>query len=112
MTSGRNTMVRRCIPVLALLCLLLAVAPSAAAQGDQRCFPETNQCISGRIRQFWERNGGVPVFGYPTGAQGEIQIEGKPFQAQIFERNRLELHPENKAPYDVLLGRLGADRLA
>ena len=31
---------------------------------------------------------------------------------QWFERNRLELHPENARPYDVLLGRLGADRLA
>jgi hypothetical protein len=26
---------------------------------------------------------------------------------QWFERNRLELHPENARPYDVLLGRLG-----
>jgi hypothetical protein len=54
----------------------------------------------------------TPVFGYPTSPQGEIQIEGKPYQAQTFERNRLELHPENQRPYDVLLGRLGADRLA
>jgi hypothetical protein len=104
-------MIRRCIPMLALLCLFLAAAPSAAAQGDQHCFPETNQCISGRIREFWEQNGGLPVFGFPTGGQAEIQIEGKPFQAQLFERNRLELHPENQRPYDVLLGRLGADRL-
>jgi hypothetical protein len=93
--------------------LVFALTPiAAAAQGDQRCFPETGQCISGRIRAFWEQNGGLPVFGYPTGAQSEIQIEGKPFQAQLFERNRLELHPENQRPYDVLLGRLGADRLA
>jgi hypothetical protein len=38
-------------------------------------------------------------------------IEGRPFQVQWFERNRLELHPENPRPYDVLLGRLGVDRL-
>lgn len=100
--------------VLTLLCLCLLVAAPliATAQGDQRCFPETGQCSSGRIRTFWEGNGGLPVFGFPTGAQSEIQIEGRPFQAQLFERNRLELHPENKSPYDVLLGRLGADRLA
>lgn len=97
---------------LPILFLTLVLAPIASAQGDQRCFSETNQCISGRIRQFWEQNGGLPVFGYPTGPQNEIQIEGKPFQAQLFERNRLELHPENQRPYDVLLGRLGADRLA
>jgi len=98
--------------IITLALLLLVGMPVAAAQGDQRCFSETNQCISGRIRQFWEQNGGLPVFGYPTGPQSEIQIEGKPFQAQLFERNRLELHPENQRPYDVLLGRLGADRLA
>jgi hypothetical protein len=103
--------VRRLTGLLALAALLM-VTPTASAQTDQRCFPETGQCLSGRIRQFWEQNGGLTVFGYPTGPQGEIQIEGKPYQAQTFERNRLELHPENQRPYDVLLGRLGADRLA
>lgn len=39
-------------------------------------------------------------------------VEGKAVQVQWFERNRIELHPENWRPYDVLLGRLGADRLA
>jgi hypothetical protein len=92
--------------------LLLAAPQGASAQTDQRCFPETGQCISGRIREFWEQNGGLPVFGFPTTNQHEEQIEGKPFQVQWFERNRLELHPENQRPYDVLLGRLGVDRLA
>jgi hypothetical protein len=87
------------------------IVPIASAQGDQRCFSETGQCISGRIREFWEQNGGLPVFGFPTGSQQEIQIEGQALQAQQFQRNRLELHPENQRPYDVLLGRLGVDRL-
>jgi Tol biopolymer transport system component len=30
---------------------------------------------------------------------------------QWFERNRLELHPDNAPPYDVLLGRLGAEHV-
>jgi hypothetical protein len=94
---------------LAIL-LLLCLAPIAQAQ-DQRCFPETNQCISGRIRQYWEQNGGLPVFGFPTTDQHEELVEGRPFQVQWFERNRLELHPESAPPYDVLLGRLGVDRL-
>jgi len=85
---------------------------SAYAQTDQRCFPETSQCIAGRIREFWEQNGALSVFGFPITPQQEEQIEGKPFQVQWFQRNRLELHPENARPYDVLLGRLGADRLA
>jgi len=83
-----------------------------APPSDARLFPETGFGIAGRIRSYWEQNGGLPVFGYPITAQQEESIEGQNVQAQWFERNRLELHPENKAPYDVLLGRLGADRLA
>lgn len=76
-----------------------------------RCFTETGHCIDGRIRQFWEQNGGLPVFGYPITAQRTEIIEGQPLQVQWFERNRLELHPDNAPPYDVLLGRLGVDVL-
>ncbi|NWJ46085.1 MAG: hypothetical protein HXX08_09425 [Chloroflexi bacterium] len=78
---------------------------------DDLCFVETNQCISGRIREFWEQNGGLPVFGFATTPQRLETVEGQNFQAQWFERTRLELHPENQRPYDVLLGRLGDDRL-
>jgi polysaccharide biosynthesis protein PslG len=81
------------------------------AQANQRCFSETGFCISGRVRTFWEQNGGLPVFGFPITAQREEVIEGRPFQVQWFERTRFELHPENTQPYDVLLGRVGADRL-
>lgn len=102
---------KRVLAVFALL-LLLVGTPSAFAQSDQRCFAETNQCISGRIREFWEQNDGLAVFGFPTTELREEVIEGKAVQVQWFERNRLELHPENPRPYDVLLGRLGVDRLA
>jgi heat shock protein HslJ len=95
------------LPVLALL-----QWGQAAAQSGSRCFPETGFCISGRIREFWEANGGLPVFGLPIAAQGNFQTaDGRTLQAQWFERQRLELHPENARPYDVLLGRLGVDRL-
>lgn len=94
-------------------CLIVfAFVPSVQAQSEQRCFPETGFCVSGRVREFWEQNGGLPVFGFPKSPQQETLVEGKAIQAQQFERNRLELHPENARPYDVLLGRLGADRLA
>lgn len=83
----------------------------AQTQTDERCFAEVPYCIRGRIREFWEQNGGLPIFGLPITAQREETIEGKPFQVQWFERNRLELHPENQRPSDVLLGRLGADLL-
>lgn len=55
----------------------------------------------------------MPVFGFPiTGAANEANRDtGQTYLTQWFERNRFELHPENQAPYDVLLGRLGDDRL-
>ncbi|HEU4325123.1 MAG TPA: lamin tail domain-containing protein [Roseiflexaceae bacterium] len=98
--------------LLALLAAALLLPTAGRAQTAERCFPETGYCISGRIREFWEQNGGLPVFGFPIGPQEGQAIEGQVLQVQWFERNRLELHPENARPYDVLLGRLGADRLA
>src|SRR5689334_18855427 len=62
--SKESTMARRCIPILTLMAVLLMAAPNAGAQVDQRCFPETGQCASGRVREFWEQNGGLPVFGF------------------------------------------------
>jgi glucose/arabinose dehydrogenase len=97
--------------LLLVLLVLLAPAPIISAQPTPRCFsgvPGITACIDGRIRQFWEGQGGLPVFGYPISTQHE---EGGR-QVQLFERARLELHPENAPPYDVLLGRLGADLLA
>jgi polysaccharide biosynthesis protein PslG len=105
-------MMRRALLFACALALLAIPLSHGLAQTAQRCFPETGFCISGRIRSFWEANGGLPVFGFPTTPQHEELIEGRPYQVQWFERNRLELHPENRPPYDVLLGRLGADRLA
>jgi sugar lactone lactonase YvrE len=110
--SSVFTFRRAPLALLALALALTALLPGvAAAQSDERCFPETGQCVSGRIRQFWERNGGLPVFGFPLGPQQEQQIEGRAVQSQLFERSRLELHPENQPPYDVLLGRIGAETL-
>jgi len=100
------------VAVVGVFMLLMLLAQEhLLAQVGQRCFPETNLCISGRIRQFWEETGGLPIFGFPITSQHEETIENKVLQVQWFERNRLELHPEDPAPYDVLLGRLGATRL-
>ncbi|HWQ14589.1 MAG TPA: hypothetical protein VNL77_17465 [Roseiflexaceae bacterium] len=89
-----------------------APPPAPAPGGRCRAFPETGHQVCGRILEYWEQNGGLPVFGFPIGPQQQMQVEGRTIQAQWFERNRLELHPGNPRPYDVLLGRLGADGLA
>ena len=86
--------------------------PAPEQRGECQAFPETGHSVCGRLLEYWRENGGLPVFGYPIADQRAEIIEGKSYQAQWFERNRLELHPENARPYDVLLGRLGADRLA
>ena len=75
-------------------------------QPDVIFFPETGHTLRGTLRAFWEQNGGLPVFGFPVSEEfSETTTEGT-FTVQYFERNRLELHPDKAAPYNVLLGRL------
>ena len=85
-------------------------AAQPAPAGSQT-FPETGQTVSGRLLEYWKGNGALPVFGLPLDAQSWRQTNDGRFEMQLFERNRLELHPENQRPYDVLLGRLGTDLL-
>lgn len=96
----------------AMVISVAVMPPRLQAQTDQHCFTETRYCIEGRIREFWEQNGGLPVFGLPISPQQAEELDGQVLQTQWFERNRLELHPQNKRPYDVLIGHLGADRLS
>ena len=102
---------KRLFTIICLLGLVIAgsglYVARVSAQGQQQCFPETGKCVSGRFLQYWQQNGGLPVFGYPL--TNEQQENG--FTVQYFERQRFELHPENQAPYDVLLGRLGVEVL-
>jgi hypothetical protein len=85
----------------------LLSATGAQAQTRSRFFPETGRTVGGRFLQYWEQNGGLPVFGFPLTEQ--VQENG--MAVQYFERQRFELHPENARPYDVLLGRLGAEQM-
>lgn len=77
-----------------------------------RGFAETGRLLGGIFRDYWERNGGAPVFGLPISpahiARGE---DGRDYLVQWFERNRFEYHPENAPPHNVLLGRLGVEAL-
>jgi hypothetical protein len=93
--------------LFAALALLVLLPAAAFAQSGERCFPETGQCIGGRLRLYWEKQGGLPVFGYPiTGVAAET-VEGTSLQVQWFERDRLEIQPNDV----ITAGRLGAQRL-
>ncbi len=74
-----------------------------------------SNCLEGKFLDYWNTNGGLPVFGYPiTGVANETNADtGKSYPTQWLERNRFELHAENAGtPYEVLLGLLGKERLA
>ncbi len=90
-------------------------SPRASSQGQESCqtFEITGFEVCADLLLFWNGNGGLPVFGYPiTAATTEASPEtGAEHTVQYLERERLESHPENDAPYDVLLGRLGVQML-
>jgi hypothetical protein len=80
---------------------------------QRRYFAETGHSLSYEFKGFWESNGGLPVFGYPLSEEfSERNADlGQDFTTQYLERERFEFHPNNAAPYRVLLGRLGDELL-
>ena len=104
----------RLLAVFASL-LVMAVSPRAGASPSQsRCFPadpDIQDCWEGRFLEYWEENGGLPVFGYPITPRFVASTRDGTVLGQMAERARLEYHPENTPPYDILLGRLGEDLL-
>lgn len=73
-----------------------------------QCFAETGQCINGDFYDYWYAHGGLAINGFPLSGPFPEQLEdGQVYLVQYFERVRLEYHPENAAPYNVLLGQFG-----
>ena len=86
--------------VLASAVFTLSTAP--------RCFPQTGHCVRGRFLTYWATWGGLAVNGYPISEEFVQTLEdGQEYMVQYFERVRLEHHPENAYPDDVLLGQFG-----
>jgi peptidoglycan/xylan/chitin deacetylase (PgdA/CDA1 family) len=69
-------------------------------------FPETGHTLQNSFRDYWNRYGGLQVFGYPISQ--EFEEDGR--TVQYFERARFEWHPEHAGTvYEVLLGHLGVE---
>ena len=93
----------------------------AGAEGNANCtfVPETRHRLCAGFQSYWQSHGlefkdpGISyreaqaLFGYPISEEFIDPATG--LMTQYFERARFEYHPENVAPYDILLGRLGAD---
>jgi glucose/arabinose dehydrogenase len=87
---------------------------AAPLLGFARFFAPTTHRLNGAFLQFWFWNGGLARYGYPISEPLQEQgADGKILLVQYTERARLEYHPENRgSPYEVLLGRLGAEGVA
>jgi hypothetical protein len=87
-------------------------APTGARAGA-RFFAETGHNLGGSFRIYWEQNGGLAIYGLPISEElrETSPTDGREYTVQYFERARFEAHPENAAPYSVLLGQLGRQLL-
>lgn len=100
---------------LLLLITLAALLPQGALAAET-CLPNQPAevaCLDDTFTSFWQSNGGLAVFGYAlAGAAPERNADApQEFITQWTERTRFEQHPEQAAPYNILLGRMGAERL-
>lgn len=91
---------------------LSTTATPASAQTNTRCFSETGYCISGAFLTYWNTHGAVALLGYPLTEVflAQSPYNGQNYLMQYFERAIFEWHPENRSPYNVLLGPLGVLR--
>jgi hypothetical protein len=82
------------------------------SEGDGTYFRDTNHTLQGKFLTYWEDYGGLSRFGFPISEElYEISSNGRQHKVQYFERARMEWHPENDEPYDILLGQIGKQML-
>jgi hypothetical protein len=79
-----------------------------ASDANPAClvFGETGHRICPPFRAYWERNGGLSLYGMPL----TEAYEENGLTVQYFERNRFEYHPAKAGtPYEIQLGLLGRE---
>ena len=75
---------------------------------DRVYFPQTGHYLSYGFLEYWQANGGIPIFGYPL--TEEISRNG--VTVQYFERAVFEYHADAPVGWKVQLERLGAEQTA
>ncbi|HKP53718.1 MAG TPA: CAP domain-containing protein [Chloroflexia bacterium] len=84
---------------------VLAPSQAPTSQG-LRFYQATGFSVGGAFLQFFDKYGGVRIFGYPI--SNEVAEGG--MTVQYFERQRFEYHKEAAGtPYEVQLGALGVE---
>ncbi len=86
--------------------------PISDASTNCQFFPQTKQQLCGKLLIYWQQHGGLSQQGYPISPEFKSysELDQKMYTMQYFERAVFELHPENKAPYDLLLSQVGTFR--
>lgn len=69
-------------------------APTAST-GEGQYFNVTQHNVHDRFLQFWQDNGGLPIFGYPLSEEFYQAIDNEIVLVQYFERVRLEARVDN-----------------
>ena len=84
----------------------------ANTSAGSRLFPETGKRVGGRFLSYWQQNGGLAQQGFPISDEftERSDLNGQTYVVQYFERAVFEYHPQNAAPFDVLLSQLGTFR--
>ena len=85
--------------------------PAGANTLTSYFFTETGHNLGNAFLTFWQRNGGLAVFGYPLSEEvvETNEADGNQYTVQYFERNRFEWHPERSQSNNVQLGLLGTE---
>lgn len=75
----------------------------------QQFFQQTGHNLRNYFLKYWNEHDGINRYGYPISEEHlEFDPEtGKFFLTQWFQRARMEYHPDQAPPNDVLLGLLG-----
>lgn len=89
-----------------------APGQQANSSAGSQLFGATGKRVGGEFLKYWQEHGGLAQQGYPISDEfmEKSDLDGKTYRVQYFERAVFEKHPENPAPYNVLLSQLGTFR--